>query len=81
MKLEQNYRSTEVILDLLTLLLKITLDVSRKNLWTDKGTGKKITYFRAIDERDEARFVIEQMQELQTKENAKLGDMACVISY
>lgn len=75
-KLEQNYRSTEVILDAANAVIKNNSGRKPKNLWTDKGTGKKITYFRAIDERDEARFVIEQMQELQTKENAKLGDMA-----
>ena len=75
-KLEQNYRSTEVILDAANAVIKNNSGRKPKNLWTDKGTGTKITYFRAIDERDEARFVIEQMQELQTKENAKLGDMA-----
>ena len=75
-KLEQNYRSTEVILDAANAVIKNNSGRKPKNLWTDKGTGTKITYFRAIDERDEARFVIEQMQELQTKEISKLSDMA-----
>ena len=47
-----------------------------KNLWTDNDNGVAITYFQAIDERDEARFVIEKLQELQGQQNMKLGEMA-----
>ena len=46
-----------------------------KNLWTDNGSGAEITYFQAIDERDEARFVIEKMQELQAENDMKFGDV------
>ena len=45
-------------------------------MWTDNDNGVAITYFQAIDERDEARFVIEKLQELQGQQNMKLGEMA-----
>ena len=58
------------------LLLKIIQAANLKNLWTDNDNGVAITYFQAIDERDEARFVIEKLQELQGQQNMKLGEMA-----
>lgn len=75
-KLEQNYRSTQVILDAANAVIENNTGRKPKNLWTDNGTGREITYFQAMDERDEARFVIEQLQRLQQKENMRLGDMA-----
>lgn len=75
-KLEQNYRSTQVILDAANAVIDCNTGRKPKNLWTDNGTGKEIIYFQAMDERDEARFVIEQMQQLQQAEQLKLGDMA-----
>lgn len=75
-KLEQNYRSTQVILDAANAVIKNNTGRKPKNLWTDNGTGREITYFQAMDERDEARFVIEQLQRLQQEENMRLGDMA-----
>lgn len=75
-KLEQNYRSTQVILDAANAVIENNTGRKPKNLWTDNGTGREITYFQAMDERDEARFVIEQLQCLQQKENMRLGDIA-----
>ena len=75
-KLEQNYRSTQVILDAANAVIENNTGRKPKNLWTDNGTGREITYFQAMDERDEARFVIEQLQRLQQEENMSLGDMA-----
>ena len=75
-KLEQNYRSTQVILDAANAVIENNTGRKPKNLWTNNGVGKEIVYYQAVDERDEARFVIERMQELQLKEGAKLGDMA-----
>ena len=75
-KLEQNYRSTQVILDAANAVIENNTGRKPKNLWTDNGVGTEIVYYQAVDERDEARFVIERMQELQLKEGAKLGDMA-----
>ena len=75
-KLEQNYRSTQVILDAANAVIENNTGRKPKNLWTNNGMGTEITYYQAVDERDEARFVIERMQELQLKEGAKLGDMS-----
>lgn len=75
-KLEQNYRSTQVILDAANAVIENNTARKPKELWTDNPNGTPITYYQAVDERDEARFVVEQMLALQQEENAKLGDMA-----
>lgn len=75
-KLEQNYRSTQVILDAANAVIDNNSGRKPKNLWTANGNGSEIIYYQANDERDEARYVIENMQKLQLNESAKLGDMA-----
>ena len=75
-KLEQNYRSTQVILDAANAVIENNTGRKPKNLWTDNGNGQEIIYYQAVDERDEARFVVEQLQGLQQKENIGLGDVA-----
>lgn len=75
-KLEQNYRSTQIILDAANAVIENNTGRKPKNLWTENKSGADIIYFQAVDERDEARFVIEQLQNLQRTENKKLGDMA-----
>ena len=75
-KLEQNYRSTQIILDAANSVIDYNIGRKPKNLWTDNNQGSKITYYEATDEHDEARFVVERVQQLQQEENAKLGDMA-----
>ena len=75
-KLEQNYRSTQIILDAANAVIENNTGRKPKNLWTENKSGADIIYFQAVDERDEARFVIEQLQNLQHTENKKLGDMA-----
>lgn len=75
-KLEQNYRSTQIILDAANAVIENNTGRKPKNLWTDNKGGAEITYFCANDGRDEARFVIEQVQNLQQTKGKKLGDMA-----
>lgn len=75
-KLELNYRSTQIILDAANAVIENNTGRKPKNLWTENKNGADIIYFQAVDERDEARFVIEQLQNLQRTENKKLGDMA-----
>lgn len=75
-KLEQNYRSTQVILDAANAVIEKNTGRKPKNLWTENANGAAITYFQAVDERDEARFVVEKLQELQAQQQLKLGDMA-----
>ncbi|MCQ2373691.1 MAG: UvrD-helicase domain-containing protein, partial [Phascolarctobacterium sp.] len=75
-KLEQNYRSTQFILDAANAVIENNTGRKKKDLWTDKGNGSKPIYYEASDEKDEARFIVERMQELQRRENLSLGNMA-----
>lgn len=75
-KLEQNYRSTQFILDAANAVIDNNSGRKKKNLWSDKGKGQKPIYYEATDGMDEARFVVERMQELELKYGLKLGQMA-----
>ena len=74
-KLEQNYRSTQVILDAANEVIKHNAARRPKNLWTENGNGQPIAYYQARDDREEAEFVVGQIRKLQ-REGTKLGDMA-----
>ena len=65
--LEQNYRSTSTILDAANQVIKNNSQRKDKKLWTDRGTGEKIKYYRAYNERDEAQYVIRKIKELVNK--------------
>lgn len=56
-KLEQNYRSTETILKAANSIIENNEERVDKTLYSQKGTGEKITYFEAQDEGDEANFI------------------------
>lgn len=62
--LEQNYRSTSTIIDAANQVIKNNSQRKDKKLWTDRGTGEKIKYYRAYNERDEAQYVIRKIKEL-----------------
>ena len=61
-RLEQNYRSTSVILDAANAVIKNNQGRKGKTLWTEKEGGDKITLRILNDERDEGRFVAEEIQ-------------------
>ena len=63
-KLEQNYRSTTTILDAANDVIKNNKERKDKKLWSNKGEGDKITYYRALNGVDEARYVSEQINKL-----------------
>ena len=63
-KLEQNYRSTSNILDAANQVIKHNRERKEKNLWSTKGTGDKITYYRAESETDEASYVANHVKSL-----------------
>ena len=63
-KLEQNYRSTTNILDAANDVIKNNRERKDKNLWSNKGEGEKISYFRAFNERDEAFYVVREIKKL-----------------
>ena len=56
-KLEQNYRSTQVILDAATAVVSNNLKRKGKVLWTDRGKGEPVALYAAYDSREEAGFV------------------------
>ena len=61
--LEQNYRSTQTILNAANEVIKNNKARKDKNLWTANGEGEKIKYYRAYNERDEAQYVIRKVKE------------------
>lgn len=63
-KLEQNYRSTQIILDAANSVIKNNSGRKSKKLWTDRIGGTPIVYYKAFNERDEATFIIEQINSL-----------------
>ena len=65
--LEENYRSTTTILDAANQVIKNNKQRKDKNLWTNRGQGEKIKYYRAYNERDEAQYVIRKIKELRNK--------------
>ena len=65
--LEQNYRSTSTILDAANQVIKNNKMRKDKNLWTARGVGDKIKYYRAYNERDEAQYVIRKVKELSNR--------------
>ena len=62
--LEENYRSTKNILNAANCVIKNNKKRKEKNLWTDNEEGEKINYYRAIDEKDEAYYVVKQIKKL-----------------
>lgn len=60
-RLEQNYRSTQNILDAANAVIKNNTERKGKNLWTSEGSGEKITQYRCDDERGEAEYVCEKI--------------------
>lgn len=61
-RLEQNYRSTTSILDAANAVIQNNDTRLGKNLWTAEGEGEPVKLYTAYDERDEARFVVGQIQ-------------------
>jgi DNA helicase-2/ATP-dependent DNA helicase PcrA len=57
-KLERNYRSTQVILDAASAVISCNQNRKEKRLWTDRAGGDRITYFRGSDELEEADFIV-----------------------
>src|SRR5439155_1829987 len=56
-KLERNYRSTQIILDAASAVIRENRNRKDKHLWTDRTGGARITYFRGGDELEEADFI------------------------
>lgn len=68
-KLEQNYRSTSTILNAANEVIKNNVGRKAKKLWTENGIGSKIQYNIAQNEREEARYIINEIKKLHDTEN------------
>ena len=62
-RLEQNYRSTGTILKAANHLIANNQDRMGKELWTEDGEGEPISLYEAFNEQDEARFIVDRLQD------------------
>jgi len=74
--LEQNYRSTQTILDAANAVIDRNMMRKPKNLWSDQGPGVPITRFHADNEQDEAMYVARAIEQLREDDERKYGDIA-----
>ena len=75
-KLEQNYRSTKIILDAANAVIDNNEGRPEKNLWTDKVEGAKIQHFTAQSEHEEAAFIGDTIVKKHDIYGVPYGDMA-----
>lgn len=75
-KLEQNYRSTKIILDAANAVIDNNEGRPEKNLWTDKVEGAKIQHFTAQSEHEEAAFIGDTIVKKHDIHGVSYGDMA-----
>ncbi|MHB8170205.1 MAG: DNA helicase PcrA [Thermincolia bacterium] len=75
-KLEQNYRSTQRILDAANSVIKMNMGRKDKKLWTENGEGLPIVRFRSNDQREEIAFVADRIKKLMGREKKGYKDFA-----
>ncbi|MEW6547042.1 MAG: UvrD-helicase domain-containing protein [Bacillota bacterium] len=75
-RLEQNYRSTQVILDAAQGVIKHNRGRKSKRLWTERRGGAPVLLYRAENEHDEAHFIVEEAIRLAGRHGYALSDMA-----
>src|SRR5687768_1195833 len=69
--LEQNYRSTQTILDAADAIIENNVNQKKKKLWTDKSGGDQILYFQSPDPEGEARFVASRIEDHRRRDASK----------
>ncbi|GMT46935.1 MAG: DNA helicase [bacterium] len=75
-KLEQNYRSTQNILDVSGAIISKNPRRKAKNLWTDRGRGEKVFFYWLPVEEDEAKYVVRTIKDIYLKGVYNYRDMA-----
>lgn len=75
-KLEQNYRSTETILEAANSVIHNNEKRHAKSLWSEKGRGDKITVREALDQNEEGRYIIEKINQGVRNQGKKYSDYA-----
>ncbi|HEY2866215.1 MAG TPA: UvrD-helicase domain-containing protein [Pyrinomonadaceae bacterium] len=66
--LEQNYRSTQTILDAAHAIIENNVDQKKKKLWTANAGGERVFYYQAYDADGEARFIASKIEEFQRRD-------------
>jgi ATP-dependent DNA helicase UvrD/PcrA len=74
-RLEQNYRSTQTILDGAQKIIAANKQRKEKSLWTEKGKGDPIVVYEAYNQEEEAAYVAGEVRRL-TRNGLRLGDIA-----
>ncbi len=74
--LDQNFRSTQTILDAANAVIANNVSRKPKSLWTDQGVGEQIVRYRAEDEHDEAEWVAHEIVRLRSDQGLRWGDVA-----
>ncbi|HTP07802.1 MAG TPA: 3'-5' exonuclease, partial [Anaerolineae bacterium] len=74
--LEENYRSTQTILDAARGVIDKNVQRTKKNLFTQRSGGAAISVYEAYNQDDEAQYVVDTIQQLIKKEQYKLSDFA-----
>ena len=77
--LEQNYRSTQVILDAAHAVINLNRERAAKKLWTERSGGDPITLLQVYDEQEEALTVCSEIETLVGREGISLSD--CAVLY
>lgn len=75
-KLEQNYRSTQTILDAANAVIANNPDRPSKTLWTSQRGGSHLQWYTANDEHDEAEFIVNVMKKKHEENREPYGNMA-----
>ncbi|MFO7296003.1 MAG: 3'-5' exonuclease [Clostridia bacterium] len=75
-KLEENYRSSQTILDAANSVIQNNRGRKPKKLWTQRKQGDKVQLYQAYDEHDEADFICRHIKDLMQLEGRKPGDFA-----
>jgi DNA helicase-2/ATP-dependent DNA helicase PcrA len=74
--LEQNYRSTQVILDAAHGVIRNNRDRAEKKLWTDRSSGEPVKLVSLYDEQEEAAYIAAEIENLIGTEGRSLNDFA-----
>ncbi len=74
--LDQNYRSTQTILDTAHSVIALNKQRKEKNLWTENAAGSPVVVHEAYDHEDEAKFVTEEIQRLVREDEVAHRDIA-----
>ncbi len=77
--LEQNYRSTQTILDVAMAVIDRNVGRQKKSLFTERGEGERVVLHEAYDENDEGSFIVDSIAMLTLGEGTEPGD--CAVMY